>query len=901
MGGTSRALFLLSACLLLIMECRGVVPRVCHQCRCEYFLDETVKIDCSRRANITSIPDIYDVAGKVVELNMSSCGPVGLLRPGSFLDYDYLQVLDLHKTLLQYSPNTTTDMFQGLERLVYLDISCNELFAITNDTYPDIFSSLVSLKELRIHGTTGTYHKNDFPNEVISSFTNLHTLWVDGRESAPFGSVFQSLENLTTIYIAGDQVYPPWRSREFCNVGTVTYGSLQNLVHVRNLLITKCGVYGVAEDAFKNMTSLVHLDMSSNIALHVQNITASLGSLANSVKTVVLNNIEDVGHMTCGIKVTRDMIKPFQNSNITSIHVSHNKLISAESTVFRTLPQTIEHMYLSKNRLQMGLYLFEMFHLRNLKTIDLTYNYFYENIWEHPITNNAKDNNLNKNTGLTKEEVDVFGEYHDHEKYSKRKYTDACPSTFYIPPETVTVYLPPQLEVVNISYSKIGSPVYELFGDPNNIIHTIKASKCLLHCWGGPVHGLPKLKHLDLSWNDCMDVKKQFFTEFRSLEVLDVSINLMFNIIEVTQDGELFKNNGNLTYLDISMNHLRRIPFDFFKHQINLQTLKLCDNLLRQLNFSFAHMKHLKRLELSNNHIETVDSRVISDIETVLKSNRSTRLTINLDNNVIKCSCDNLEFFRLVLRTCGSVVVRLQINNCLSDDLNTVTYPLMTQQDLEELVLRLEQKCDNYLAFIICPTVVIVLFINVLVGVIVHRNRWQLWYWFYVRSLFYRNEYDSSSGCTSNCKYDVFVVYTEDMKGFAIENMMRKLRRMRSDFRLFLQHEDSVPGQAVVRYISNTVHVSKMVLIIVSNNCWNDHEWKVAVRMTHAESMYRKEPMFFGILVGEGIEQTQLPETVLEIQKRRQLFSYPVTDDDVVLQEFWNRCAEIVDRSSSIV
>ena len=88
MDGTSRALFLLSACLLLIMECRGVVPRVCHQCRCEYFLDETVKIDCSRRANITSIPDIYDVAGKVVELNMSSCGPVGLLRPGSFLDYD---------------------------------------------------------------------------------------------------------------------------------------------------------------------------------------------------------------------------------------------------------------------------------------------------------------------------------------------------------------------------------------------------------------------------------------------------------------------------------------------------------------------------------------------------------------------------------------------------------------------------------------------------------------------------------------------------------------------------------------------------------------------------------------------------------------------------------------------
>lgn len=888
---TTKITFLLTL-LFAAWNCTKT-QNVCDVCKCSHLVNETVVIDCSENQNISSIPDISDVTGKVIELNMSSCKPIGEIWSGVFKAYEDLQVLDLHNTLLQYK--NASDLFAGLHNLIYLDISSNEMFPITSRTDSSIFSSLVSLRELRMQGTTGTYHAEGFPNEVLSKLTSLQILWLDGSNKTEFGQVFESsLKHLTTIRISGDKIVPPWRSKEFCNLESISDDTLKHLVHVKELVIRKCDVRVLAKNAFQHMTKLVYLDLSANIKLRLESISKAMPSLSKSVTTVVLDSVEDVLHLNCGVIVTKDMAEFLKNTNISTMHVNENKLMSINPNAFEYLPQNLERLYLSMNKLQAGLYLFNMFRLQNLKTIDITYNYFYLPVWDGPVlkeSNTEQTTNPQKLASLFMDYQDRITGFGDYDTSS-----ESCPSTLNLPPGTITFYLPPKLEVVNISYSKIGYPIYELFADKNNSINTVKARKCLLFCWSGPVHGLPNLKHLDLGWNDCLDIKPRFFGEFRTLETLDLSRNLMFAVVEKTKNGKLFENNTNLRELDISLNHLLHIPYDFFKHQANLENLNLSDNHLRTFNFSFEHMKYLRVLDLSKNHISTVDARIQTTIKNMLQSDRGHLLTINLNHNDIKCSCENLEFFRLVLASKRNDSVLIEINKCLKNDEADINRKLESYSDIENLVLILERKCDSYTFLIAMPATVIVLFINLMVGIMVHRNRWKLRFWYYV------SRQDSKKGFSvaehrMNCKYDVFVAYSEDMKGFVNENLSTKLRGLRSHYRLFLQHEDSLPGQDTIRYIGNTVHASKVVLFIVSKNCWNDLEWSVAVQMAHAESVYRNESMFFGIVVGEGMTDTSFPDVIQEIRKRRQLLFYPSTEDEIDLLEFWSKCAEIVDRN----
>lgn len=868
-------------------------PSVCEVCRCQYLENNSVAIDCSFNDNISSIPDIADFQRKVISLNMASCRNFTSIKPDSFKNYTYLQKLDLHNTSLQFPPrNSSANIFEGLRGLQFLDLSGNEKFPITSNVHPDLFLPMVSLKQLRIHGTTGTYQTGGYPDEALSKLPRLEILWLDGRQGAVFGPAFQNLTTLATIRISGDKIIPPWRSGEFCKLQDINADTVKNLIHVKNLLVVNCGVKKITTNALEGMANLTRLDLSSNTNLKLSNIFKALGNVNVNIETLVLNSVEDAKHMDCGVRITKDMAKPLVNKRIKTIHLENNKIISLDKGVFEVLPSTLEYVHINRNKLQAGMYIFHAFNLKGLKSIDFSYNYFYQ---EFSVNSNIR----NREHTNTKGEIvatahgnsEAYGQplteaehrhlYHRHKK---------CPdfSSVTIPPGVITVYLPPRLEKVILSYSKMAIAINELFAVRNNSIRTIHARKCLLMCWQGPVHGIPLLEDLDLSFNDCTYVNVEFFSEFPNLRKLDISQNLLFISIANVKNGLLFQNNNKLQTLNMTLNHIQCIPFDFFKHTSQLQELILSNNQIRELNFSIAHMRELRTLDLRNNRIVSIAPRMVGELTDIAKSQRKVKLIIDLENNIVDCSCKSLLFFRLALDISGSDQLLLKVNVCRND---SGTYRINSIEDLEMLVYTLEKQCPSYINTIVFSIIVIVVFCNITIGTILYKHRWKIFYWYYVR----RNTNSTNTNSAASFRYHVFLAYVEEARQYAVQTVGKRIQSLRPNFKIFLQLEDSVPGQENIGYIGNTVHASNVVVFIVSKNCWTNSEWNVAMRMAHEESLHRGDFMFVGIMLDFDEFDSEIPEAVAEIKRRRQLLYYPGDEDSA--EEFWNTFIKMLDRA----
>lgn len=872
-------------------------------CKYKMIDNNSTAIDCSENNDTDTIPDITNIKEQVISLDMSGCIRLISIKQGAFLKYIHLRTLDLSRTSLK---NVTEDSFKGLGKLVLLDISQNERFPVTNDIFiTELLAPLTSLKELRIYGTTGTYNTEDFPENFLLKLTHLTSLEADARTGISFGPVFLEMENLTDLYISGDKIIPPWRSPEFCKLVNITSTTFQNLIYVQKLSIRKCGIVKVSADAFKNMINLEVLDLSFNNDLTVKEAFLFFPDLSTNVKTVILEQIEDVLHMPCNVDITTQMMSNLKNTNVTSLYLTDNRIAFVEHSAFKEMPQSLKHVYLSRNKLQAGRYMLYAFTAQNLKTLDISFNGFPGGIWQRA----NKNKNDYSDTGLKQQKRQMNECPYDKENiiYQARKGTKeinlkdvvafktVCrsESNFGIPFWAITFYLPLELEVVNISYSKMSLPIIELHFEKNNSIRTIKARKCMFYCWQGPIFGLERLENIDLSWNDCMFVNYTFFSPFAKLRRLDISVNFLFQTIENTREGILFKNNTELRFLDLTLNHIKSIPYDFFKHQHQLEILNISDNHLRELNFTIIHMKQLKLLDLSHNHIRSIHSNMLGEFKRIHQSNRTVPLKLDLRENDLECSCDNMGFFRLVLRNSSSQSLSIDINRCLNHNLQGKSLCLKCRKDLEALVLSLEKRCENYSAIIIFSSLLIGLFINVIVVAIVHRNRWKICYWFYVVN----TQRGESFGSIRRFRYDVFFAYAEEKQAFVDKYIRGRLMSLRPGCRMFLQHADSVPGQNVIPYFGNIIHASRVVVFFISKDCWKQSpDWTTALHMSHEESLHRNKAMFIGVLLGDDVSEDILPDTVVEISHRRRLLRYPCNENNVELvKRFWDKFTKAID------
>ncbi|XP_052821136.1 leucine-rich repeat and fibronectin type-III domain-containing protein 2-like isoform X2 [Mya arenaria] len=181
-----------------------------------------------------------------------------------------------------------------------------------------------------MYQTTGTFNEGKgYAEKAIAKLTNLEELWLDGLPNATFGEVFRNLTTLKTLKISGEKVEPPWLFNEFCMIGVIGKNSLSNLINVKRLTISNCGLKEIHSDAFSSFTQRLELlDLSYNTELGIRNVTTSLNSLKSGLDELIIDNLVNTYSLSCDLKLTEEMAENLADLNLTKISIRLNKIKS---------------------------------------------------------------------------------------------------------------------------------------------------------------------------------------------------------------------------------------------------------------------------------------------------------------------------------------------------------------------------------------------------------------------------------------------------------------------------------------------------------------------------------------------------------------------------------------------
>jgi Leucine-rich repeat (LRR) protein len=143
---------------------------------------------------------------------------------------------------------------------------------------------------------------------------------------------------------------------------------------------------------------------------------------------------------------------------------------------------------------------------------------------------------------------------------------------------------------------------------------------------------MPNMTHLDLSKNE---------------------LNVMASI-DYRQFEDIFMGLVYLQEINLSGNNLITTPRNLFQNNHNLEYIDLSNNGLTQITFTLEHAYRLHTLLLHNNHIQVLDSKSISSLTNVpiapMSREITTNITVTFYNNPLRCSqCENKPFLQWIL------------------------------------------------------------------------------------------------------------------------------------------------------------------------------------------------------------------------------------------------------------
>ena len=832
--------------------------------------------------------------------------------------------------------NFTNSTFNGLSKLKVLNISNNDQLPLTNETTPLLlFDSLKSLEVLIMYGTTGRCKAAPgYPGKQLVKLKLLKELWIDGHENMNFGEEFRNISSLRILYLAGDQIEPPWRSKEYC-MTNIEREMLDNLVSLTHLYIRKCNVEKVEKDAFQGLRNLQYLDLSLNNQLTLEKIFEALGSLQNNTNTLVLNSIESVKPNKYTVIFTKRMALSVSHIPLRQLHLDNNRMELIEQEVFNTLPKTLQIVSLKQNDFFPGYYVFSAKFLKNLTHLDLSYQAFKNNlvlfhqsskiesyksevsstedeemesakaahIWSYD--NNSYEIRKTDSDNITIETHATRGSFNRSYIMGYSGLLPTCPQLSkdsYIPPGTFISYLPPKLEHLDISVSKLAGPIFQVVLSKENSLKTLNASQSLLYCWQGPVVGLDKLQVLDLSENNCYNISPNFFSFAINLKELYLQGNILGSVFEYNYACEILKHLTSLEVINIAYNQIENMPNDFFLSQQNLVKLSAHDNAIEKFEVNIGHMTFLRVLDLSVNYISSLSETTRRELESISAKietpTKESRLRVNLKHNPIHCYCYNIDFLKWTLEHSGkNDRLFIEVSECIfQKNLSKVT--IVSPKHFEYIIDELEKECKSYVGLMAGLAIFIIIIINVAIGVIVHKHRWKIQYWYYVvfcnysfKIRFRKNSYEE---ITDPFKYDVFVASPFDGSAESMscsledeDFVMDKLRHVLKANNLvtFVQVYHIQSNANLIQNIGRAIHSSRVVLFVFTNDWYNDVSMKVAVHMWQCDVMNRKyKNAILGIRLGEM--------TDTDSEMIQDLYCCRIVDysNDIDQKTFWKEC-----------
>ena len=577
----------------------------------------------------------------------------------------------------------------------------------------------------------------------------------------------------------------------------------------------------INEDAFVDLDMLEHLFMDD---CNYMQLPKSLFSYFRNLQTLVLRDNQDLG-----LKTAVDSLKCMNNQSLQLLDLSHvngaqsyeyaildntffqsishlsakelrverNNILILVSGFWKIIPQ-IQLLSLARNRLiGMRQCLFELPLLIELKVLDLS-----EQSWlEYPDCTNPPIQHRNYNgdshTASNKFSLDS--------EYTTRKTIDYC---------SMTILLPQKLEV--LLFSKFpGSGLLSIGGfcfNKKNSVRYMDISYTPISKILTPIQGLIHLEYYNMQSCFIQHMHPNMFSDMTNLRILLLGKNFLFHSIENDKDCLLFRENRNLTTLDLARNSIENIPALYFRELHNMQHINLSMNVIADVQGAwFMNLTELVHINISYNRIPFLSHEAMKVLEG-FRSKSNSELRIDLTGNPLSCACgESIPFLRW-MNTTRVHLIHKDSYMCKHRNKSTV---YVKDVNVDTLEYECQVKKDRAALPMIIGLVVSLVLVLTLVSSLGYRYRWRLRYFLYITCRFWRKYEELVDD--ADYEYDAFVAYNRGDVEWVVNSLLPSLED-RAGFKLCIHDRDFLVGNVIEETIVESIERSRKTILVLSQH-----------------------------------------------------------------------------------
>ncbi|XP_069132596.1 toll-like receptor 2 [Argopecten irradians] len=671
--------------------------------------------------------------------------------------------------------------FDGLANLQCLSLSDNRLDSSLGE---DVFKPLVNLRVLSIYRNTFHIDKS-YPNNALSYLSSIETLEVDIFQDFVFGSPFMHFRTLTTLYLNGIEI---------CSIHNASFIGLGSSP-ITNLTIHSRIRY-IEKNALSPFINLTELNINSRKTLDIRDVFQALYGLRNRTMGQLM----------------------FENNYIRA--QPPVTLTATDIMFLKTI--CVKRLYLIRNSL-----MFIPFRTvtawtnRNcIAILDLSVNKFSEFSQSfltlplfHELTNFSLTHNIPSRTKRSM----VFKE--------------ASEKIFV---------LPPKLVFLNISRNYIRLHDNNTHFSSNNSLKSYDISYQRKNAFLLTIHGkdLSHLEELFVSGMSCTHVRCIEIAPMTKLSKLEARQCNLKNEFLLLNSTSVFRGLTNLTYLDLSANHLNQWSSLLFNDQRqSLNVLLISQNEIDVFPTEALNvLEQLEYLDISNNALTTL---TLSDYELLEKlKQRSPKLLVNLHGNRLVCSCDDLEFLRWMLST--TVLMDKDNLRCVTSLGDSITI-----KHLQENFDKFEIDCASISWLIVSIVLLVVMYLFLTVSFVSWKYSAKLRIW-------------CRQPLEGDFTHHAFISYADTDGSWVRKHIEPYLEQEEISF--MCADKDFKPGKDIASNILDTIDLCYKSVFVVSYEFLNSEWPRYAMQVASGYSFRKGRETMNIVILLDDIQLSELPK-----------------------------------------
>ena len=791
-----------------------------YYCTCYTTEFPGTTVDCrGAQLNVSQLCEVCETIPNVTSLDLSNVNHKCNLsiKDGCFQDCTKLKQLYLASNNISYIGNSA---FEGLYHLELLDLDDNRFIVNGSIVNPIFFQNLTNLQILRLQGNSDTVtvpqNQSYLYNIPVGLFMALERLFIDGPENVQFGANFRGFNTLRYMVFTGKHAK--------CNIVSLTNKTFEHLTKVSHLDLAFCNLSYIDSGTFQGLANLKYLNLSHNEGLGYPSLrNVSFGLQATQIE--VLDYSKVYRQFGLSTELRRCDVWYLRNTTIKELYLDNNRLALFEVNALLLFPPLVEVLSVVKNQFTFGPYVMQIACLQHLKRLELNQQYNFAKVDSYQNDFGVKERYTDQSN---KDACQVPKETH---------LSSGCP---YLNSESFDVHnftIPPRLKIANIRDSNLG--LTRISKDAHLVklrvateLESVDASYNIIPDWNTPAFELQSLKHLDISNNFASSIMSDLFTRVPNLIKLNASNNLLGTALSEDIDGQIFNPLDRLQVLDLSANRIPFIPGKLFSTLSNLSSLNLSYNGINEVYESLNWLTNLTELNLRQNKLSTLPVQILQQM-VILASKQYRNVSIDLSNNTLEISCDNLDFLNWIVQYPGyfqnvnSYIYRYNGQNTLK-----------SHASLGEKIRSLNKTCKSYTAAIIVSLIFITGFIFSVLGGLANRYRWRLRYFYYMAKSRYKG-YDQIQGDTVQYRYDAFISYSHEDYLFIKDEIIVELED-HSGFSLCVHQRNFLPGNYIAENILQAIKNSRMIVVVLTNQFLQSKWCIYEFIMARMESIYSR-------------------------------------------------------------